>query len=82
MLSIGIMPPSAVYESNMPFTAPVEVSVEVEPNSAVPKIPKRCSLPSIAPPASCGAVPFPAASSALTTTSEITNSEAMTARIA
>ena len=27
MLSIGIMPPSAVYESCIEFTAPVEVSV-------------------------------------------------------
>ncbi len=57
MLSIGIMPPSAVYESCIELTAPVEVSVLALPNSVEPKMPKRCSLPSIAAPASCGAVP-------------------------
>ena len=41
------------------LTAPVEVNVLVEPKRAEAATPKRCSLPSIAPPASCGAVPAP-----------------------
>ena len=53
------MPPSAVYESCIELTAPVEVSVVDVANSVEPTMPNRCSLPSIAPPASSGAVPAP-----------------------
>ena len=82
MLSIGIMPPSAVYESCIEFTAPVDVRVVDPANSVEVRMPYRCSLPSIAPPASSGAVPAPFSSSALSVTSEMTASVAMTARIA
>ncbi len=82
MLIIGIMPPSAVYESCIELTAPVDVSVVAPANSVEPKMPKRCSLPSIAPPASCGAVPRPRDSSQVTAVIETTAMDAMTARIA
>ena len=82
MLIIGSMPPSAVYESCIELTAPVEVSVVAPANSVEPKMPKRCSLPSIAPPASCGAVPWPDASSQVTTATLTRKIAAMTPRIA
>jgi hypothetical protein len=82
MFSSGIMPPVAVYESCIEFTAPVEVRVVTAAYSAEPTMPNRCSLPSIAPPASCGAVPCPATSSALTAAIDAIARVDMTARIA
>ena len=50
MLNIGIMPPSAVYESWKEFTAPVDVSVVEAAKVAELDIPNRMSLPSMAAP--------------------------------
>ncbi len=82
MLIIGIMPPSAVYESCIELTAPVEVSVDADPNSVEAMMPKRCSLPSIAPPAAIGAVPWPFSSKIVSAVKETTKIVAMTATIA
>ena len=65
MLTIGIMPPSAVYESWNEFTAPVEVSVVAAAKVAEFDTPNRISLPSIAAPTACGTVPRPASSNTL-----------------
>ena len=62
MSKISMSPPKAVYESCMELTAPPVVPVVAVANSVDPMIPKRCSLPSIAPPASSGARPAPTSS--------------------
>ena len=57
MLNIATPPPGAVSESCIELTAPVDVPVVAAAKSAEAASPKRISLPSIAPPASWGAVP-------------------------
>jgi len=82
MLTSAIIPPIGVKLSNIPFTAPVDVAVEVVPKSVVPRMPKRTSLPSIAAPAAWVALP-PAPSSAIDITESDTRKIApITARIA
>ena len=70
MLNIATPPPGAVNESCMELTAPVDVPVVAAPNSADAAVPKRTSLPSIAPPASSGAVPGPAISAQVSRATE------------
>ena len=62
MLNIATPPPGAVSESCIELTAPVDVPVVAAAKSAEAASPKRTSLPSIAPPAACGAGPGPAIS--------------------
>ncbi len=50
-LAIGTAPPMPVKDSIALFTAPHEVTVVTVSNSAEPAMPKRCSLPSMLPPA-------------------------------
>ncbi len=50
ILISGIMPPSAVKESCMAFTAPHDAAVVMTANSAEAAMPKRVSLPSMLPP--------------------------------
>ncbi len=82
MLSIGTAPPSALNESCMPFTAPVDVRVPTPPNRAVAAMPNRCSLPSIAPPAASGAEPVACCSRSARATTGATASVAIAARTA
>ena len=82
MLTIGIMPPSAVYESWNELTAPVEVSVVAAAKVAEFDTPNRISLPSIAAPTACGTVPRPASSKTLVSAMLAMARMPITARIA
>ena len=82
MLNMAMKPPSEVNESCIEFTAPVDVRVDVDANSVDPQIPNRCSLPSIAPPASRVAAPPVSVSKSVMAVSETAKIDAITARIA
>jgi hypothetical protein len=82
MLSIVTAPPKAVKLSCIELTAPVEVSVDADPNSADQMTPKRVSLPSIAPPAAWGAAPAPPLSASTSSDIDATASTPIAARIA
>lgn len=82
MFSIGSMPPSAVNESCAALTAPVEVPVEVVANRAVPGMPKRTSLPSMAAPAAAVALPAVECSARASSTKLTVNSAPMAASTA
>ncbi len=51
-------PPNPVYEEWKELTAPVDVRVVATAKIEEPPMPKRVSLPSIAPPASSSAGPW------------------------
>ena len=57
MSNSAMPPPNAVNESWNEFTEPVEVTVVEAANSEEPGVPKATFLPSMAPCASCGAIP-------------------------
>ncbi len=78
MLNSATPPPGAVNESCIELTAPVDVPVVAAPNSAEAAVPKRTSLPSIAPPASSGAVPGPAISAQVSRAIETPSRSAIT----
>jgi hypothetical protein len=82
MLMIGIMPPSAVYESWKESTAPVEVSVVAAANAAELGTPNRVSLPSVAAPTARGTVPSWAVSKPIVSATLARAMTAMAARIA
>ncbi len=75
-------PPSAVSESCALLTAPVEVRVVPEANSAVAAMPKRTSFPSIAAWAAWGAVPWCWYSKKVSRAPEATQKTVITATIA
>ena len=57
MFTIGMPPPSAVYESWNESTEPVDVSVVDAAKVAELSTPNRCSVPSVAAPTAVGTVP-------------------------
>ena len=65
MSSKAMPPPNGVNESWKEFTDPVEVVVVEAANSDEPGVPNATCLPSMAPCASCGAIPAPWASKKL-----------------
>ena len=71
-------PPGAVNESCIELTAPVDVPVVAAPNRAEAASPKRTSLPSMAPPASWGAVPGAAISAQVSSPTAVDSSSAIT----
>ncbi len=82
MSSSAMPPPIAVNESCAESTAPVEVSVVEAANRLEPGMPKRTSLPSIAPCASCSAAPQLRASNQVMIETEVAHRPAITATMA
>ncbi len=82
MLKTVSPPPNGVNESWKEFTAPVEVSVVEAANSELAAMPKRCSLPSIAAPAACRALPECCDSAKVSRAVEATQNRPITATIA
>ena len=58
MFSSSVAPARLVYESWKLSTAPVDVKVVAEANTAELGTPKRCSVPSRAEPTAVGTVPW------------------------
>lgn len=77
MFTSATPPPRLVKLSCIELTDPVDVRVVDVAYRVEPRIPNRVSLPSIAPPASCGAVPEPASSAQVMSDSDTTNSTAI-----
>ena len=82
MLNSARPPPYAVNESCIALTAPVDVPVVAEANTADIGTPKRTSLPSMAAPASCRAGPAWLTSAQTSSPVTAAQSDAITARIA
>ena len=82
MLNSSRPPPTPVYDEWNESTAPVDVPVVETANRAEAHSPKRVSLPSIAAPAACRAVPEWCTSRAVTAATSVPHSTVIVPRIA